>query len=144
MVPFRQIAVAAAAYWAWVFAFAFALGILRTLWLTPQIGALAATLCEVPLVLGMSWWVARRVTARFGIAGGGEALAMGLAAFALLMLAEVALAGVLAGQSPMAWLRSLASPAGGVGLAGQVLFAAMPWWVAGRRQRGAQVRHKAG
>lgn len=129
---FRQIAIAAAAYWAVVFACAFALGVFRTLWLAPQIGALAATLCEVPVVLGISWWAARRVTARFRIADGGEALAMGLAAFALLMLAEVSLAGVLSGQSPGQWLRGLATLAGAVGLAGQVLFALMPWWVVRR------------
>ena len=129
---FRQIAIGAFAYWAWVFAFAFVLGIVRTLWLTPQIGALAATLCEVPLTLAMSWWAARSITARNGIAGGGEALAMGFVAFAVLMLAEVSLAGVLSGQSPEAWLRGLASPAGAVGLAGQVLFGLMPWWVTRR------------
>ena len=132
MIRFRQIAIAAFAYWAWVFAFAFALGIVRTLWLTPQIGALAATLCEVPLTLAMSWWAARSIAARYAIAGGGEALAMGFVAFAVLMLTEVSLAGVLSGQSPEAWLRGLASPAGAAGLTGQVLFAAMPWWVTRR------------
>ena len=128
----RQILVAAAAYWATVFAFAFALGVVRTLWLTPTIGALTATLCEVPLTLALSWWAARRLTAHFRIAPGLEALAMGLAAFALLMLAEVSLARVLSGRLPGEWLRSMASPAGAVGLAGQVLFAAMPWWVVRR------------
>ena len=128
----RQIVIAAAAYWAAVFAFAFVLGIVRTLWLTPQIGALAAVLCEVPLTLAMSWWAARWITARYGIAGGGEALALGLAAFALLMLAEVSLAGVLSGLTPDQWLRGMASPAGAVGLAGQVLFGLMPWWVTRR------------
>ena len=107
-------------------------GIGRTLWLAPQIGALAAVLCEVPLVLGASWWAARRLTARCRISGGGEALAMGLAAFALLMLAEVTLARVLSGLSPGDWLHGMASPAGAVGLAGQVLFALMPWWVTER------------
>lgn len=129
---FRQIAIAAFAYWAWVFAFAFVLGIVRTLWLTPQIGALAATLCEVPLTLAMSWWAARSITARYGISGGGEALALGLASFALLMLAEVSLAGVLSGLTPGQWLRGMASPAGAVGVAGQVLFGLMPWWVTRR------------
>ena len=125
----RQILVAAAAYWAPVFAFAFALGVVRTLWLTPAIGALAATLCEVPLTLAASWWAARRLTAHFRIARGAEALAMGIAAFALLMLAEVSLARVLAGLTPGQWLRGMASHAGAVGLAGQVLFGLMPWWV---------------
>lgn len=128
----RQIATAAAAYWAAVFAFAFVLGIGRTLWLTPQIGALPAVLCEVPLTLAASWWAARRLTARFGIAGRDEALTMGLIAFVLLMAAEVTLARMLSGLSPGDWLHGMASPAGAVGLAGQVLFALMPWWVTER------------
>ena len=132
MARLPQLVRAAVTYWGTVFAFAFAAGIVRTLWLAPAIGALAATLIEVPLVLGVSWWAARRVTMRNRIARRGEALALGLAAFALLMLAEVTLAGALSGESPGAWLRSLAAPAGAAGLAGQVLFALMPWWVAGR------------
>jgi len=126
----RPIAIAGAAYWAAVFAFAFGLGIVRTLWLAPQIGALPAVLCEVPLVLAASWWTARGVSARFGITCRGEALAMGLIALALLMAAEAVLAGVLAGQSLGEWARRLMTPSGAAGLAGQVLFAAMPWWVA--------------
>ena len=137
----HQIARAAAAYWAAVFAFAFVLGIGRTLWLTPQIGALAATACEVPLTLAASWWTARRLTAHYRIAGARAALAMGLAAFAILMLAEVSLAGALSGQSLGAWLRSLATPAGALGLAGQVLFGLMPWWVTRHRQHAAQGQH---
>lgn len=132
MARMPQIARAAVTYWGTVFAFAFAAGIVRTLWLAPAIGALTATLVEVPLVLGVSWWAARRVTTRYRIARSGEAWVMGLAAFALLILAEVTLAGALSGESAGAWLRSLAAPAGAAGLAGQVLFAAMPWWVAGR------------
>ena len=124
-----HIAIAAAAYWAAVFAFAFVLGIFRTLWLAPKIGALAAVLCEVPLVLAASWWAARRVTARFQITGRGKALVMGLIAFVLLMVAEATLARVLSGQSLADWVRSQTSAAGAMGLAGQILFSAMPWWV---------------
>lgn len=129
----RLIASAAAAYWAVVFTAAFALGVVRTLWLVPQIGALAAVACEVPLVLALSWWAARRITARWAIAPGGPALSMGLLAFTILMLAELALANALTGQSPGAWARSLMTPERALGLGGQVLFALMPWWVAGRR-----------
>ena len=129
----RPVLTAALAYWAVVFAFAFVLGIGRTLWLAPRIGALAAVACEVPLTLAASWFAARTLTRRFRIARGGEALGMGAAAFAILMLAEVALARVLAGQSPGQWAASLLTPAGALGLGGQVLFGLMPWWV---RRRG--------
>ena len=128
----RQIGSAAAAYWAVVFAAAFALGVIRTLWLEPRIGELAAVACEVPLTLTLSWWTARRITARWEIAQGGSALAMGLIAFTILMLAELTLARLMAGQSPGQWAASLTTPAGVLGLGGQVLFGLMPWWVTGR------------
>ena len=83
----------------------------------------------MPLTLAPSWWAARRLSAHFRIARGAEALAMGLAAFALLMLAEMSLARVLSGQSAENWLRGMGSPVGAVGLAGQMLFGLMPWWV---------------
>ena len=129
MTRLRPLLTAALAYWAVVFAFAFVLGIARTLWLTPQIGALAAVACEVPLTLAASWWTARALTRRHHIVGGGEALAMGLCAFAILMLAEVALACLLTRQSPGEWAASLLTPEGALGLGGQVLFGLMPWWV---------------
>ena len=129
MANFRPVLLAALAYWATVFAFAFVLGTFRTLWLAPRLGDLAAVACEVPLVLAASWFAARRVTSRFGVSTPGAALAMGLIAFALLMLAELALAQLLAGQSPRQWAAGLATPAGVLGLAGQVGFALMPWWV---------------
>jgi hypothetical protein len=135
MIHPRQIALAAAAYWELVFAGAFALGVIRTVWLVPRIGELAAVACEVPLVLTLSWWAAQRITARWGIAGGGAALVMGLIAFTILMLAELALAQLLTGQSPQQWAAGLMTPAGALGLAGQVLFALMPWWVVQRRMR---------
>jgi hypothetical protein len=132
MPSFRSVLLAAAAYWATVFAFAFVLGTFRTLWLTPRLGDIAATLCELPLVLAASWLAARRITRRFGVSAPGAALAMGLIAFALLMLAELALAQLLADQSPRQWAASLTTPAGLLGLAGQLGFALMPWWVWGR------------
>ena len=134
MLRLRPVLTAALVYWAVVFAFAFVLGIGRTLWLAPQIGALAAVACEVPLTLGASWFAARGLTRRYRIANRLDALAMGLCAFAILMLAEVALARLLTRQSPGAWAASLLTPEGALGLGGQVLFALMPWWVS-RRER---------
>lgn len=132
MAKVRSVLLAAAVYWAVVFAFAFVLGIVRTLWLATGLGDLAATLCELPLVLTASWLTAKRVTRGFGVNAPGEALATGLIAFALLMLAELALARVLAGQSVGQWAEGLTTPAGALGLAGQVGFALMPWGVRGR------------
>ncbi|MEQ5788344.1 hypothetical protein J3454_10605 [Erythrobacter sp. NFXS35] len=120
------------AYWGIIFALGFVLGTIRTLWLAPMIGLLPATALELPLMLAASWIAAGWLIRRFGIGTGGEALAMGALAFALLMLAECALAVVLAGQSPAQWLAGFGEPHALLGLAGQVVFALIPWWRAGR------------
>lgn len=114
------------AYWAVVFALAFALGVVRTLWLTPVLGQLAAVAIEVPIILMASWLAAKRLTARFGIATSRAALAMGFIAFALLMLSELALGAILGGQTIAIRLDRLASLAGLLGLSGQIMFALMP------------------
>ncbi|MCL9999391.1 MAG: hypothetical protein NBV68_08420 [Erythrobacter sp.] len=119
---------AAASYWAVVFALGFVLGTVRVLWVIPRIGLVPATLLELPLILAASWFAAGWLVRRFALAAGGEALAAGALAFAILMVAECALAGVLSGQSPAQWVAGLAEPHATLGLAGQVLFALMPWW----------------
>ncbi|MFN9496904.1 MAG: hypothetical protein ACK554_11835 [Erythrobacteraceae bacterium] len=119
---------AAAAYWAAVFALGFALGTIRVLWVIPLVGLMPATLIELPLILTASWLAAGWLVRRFRIASTEEALTAGALAFAILMVAECALASVLTGQSPAEWLAGLRQPHALLGLAGQVVFALMPWW----------------
>lgn len=122
-----RIGAAAAAYFATVFAFAFVLGIIRALWLAPLLeSALLAVLCEVPLVLGASWIVAGAVLRRWRVARVAEAAAIGALAFAMLMVAECALAVLAFGQTPGAWLAGMSTGAGVAGLVGQMLFGAVP------------------
>ena len=120
---------AALLYWALVFAVGFVLGAVRTLWLAPQVGALAAVAIELPLMLAASWLVARRLIRLLGLTTPAEALIMGFAALALLLGSEAALAG----QGPGQWAAGLATPPGALGLAGQVLFALIPLAAIGRR-----------
>jgi hypothetical protein len=115
----------ALAYFALVFVAAFAFGALRVTLIAPQIGALAAVALEVPLILGLSWIVAGRVLGRWPLTT-SEALAMGALAFALLMLAELALAYALSGQPPAAYAATLLTAPGALGLAGQIGFALIP------------------
>jgi hypothetical protein len=124
-------------YFVAVFAVAFGLGVLRTLVVAPAVGATMAVLLEIPVVLVTSWIVARhllqgRVLQGRGL-GRGECAAMGALAFALLMTAEAALAGVLRGQSAGQWAQELATPLGLIGLAGQIGFAIIPLF-AGRER----------
>lgn len=117
---------AALTYFAIVFTVAFAFGIVRTVWLAPLIGATPAVLIEVPLILIVSVLAARR------IAGGGHpmarsvAIGIGAIAFTLLMIVEAALAVFAFGISVRDWLDALGRLPGSIGLAGQLLFAAMP------------------
>jgi hypothetical protein len=110
-----------------VFALGFVLGTIRVLWLAPQTGVLAATALEIPVMLAASWWIAGRLMMRFGIVTNGAALAMGLGAFALLLVLEYVLAITLAGASPGQWLASFAEAHAMLGLAGQSIFAIIPW-----------------
>jgi hypothetical protein len=127
---------AALAYWGIVFALGFVLGTVRVLWLAPRVGVLAATALELPVMLAASWIAAGWAVRRFGIADPGEALATGGLAFALLIAAEYALAAAVSGQTAGQWLADLRQPHALLGLAGQTVFAALPWWRVRRARTG--------
>ena len=118
---------AGVAYFALVFAAGFGLGIIRALLLVAALGAAPAVAIELPVMLVFAWIACGWLVRRFAVpAIPGARLAMGAAAFALLMAAEAALAVLGFGQSPEAYLAGLATPAGLLGLAGQVAFGLMP------------------
>jgi hypothetical protein len=125
---------AAIAYWAVVFALGFVLGTVRVLWVIPLVGLMPATLIELPIILVASWFAAGWLVRRFAIVRQGEALAVGGLAFAVLMVAECALGVAMMGMTPAQWLAEFRQPHALLGLAGQVVFALMPWW---RVRRGA-------
>lgn len=123
-----RIASAGLAYWAVVFALGFVLGTIRVLWLAPLVGLIPATALELPVMLGASWLASGWALRRFAITDRIAALEMGGLAFALLMGAECALSVMLAGETPGEWLAGLRQPHAALGLAGQIVFVAMPWW----------------
>lgn len=123
-----RVMAAAAAYWTMIFALGFVLGTLRVLWIAPAIGLVPATALELPVMLGASWVASGWLVRRFALAAEAEALAMGALAFALLMAAECALAVWLSGATAGEWLVGLAEPHAALGLAGQLVFALLPWW----------------
>lgn len=122
----RQTLIHALIYLAAIFALGFVLGTVRTLWLAPAVGHLAAVALELPVMLGASWWLARQLAARRPLPSRGAALAAGGLAFALLMALDLALGLTLFGQGAGEWLAALATPPGALGLAGQALFALLP------------------
>jgi hypothetical protein len=115
---------AALTYFAAVFAVAFALGVLRVLVVIPLTGPLIAVALEVPVILALAWWVAGLALMRWPMPL-PDRLAMGALAFGLLMLAELALATAF-GQTPGQFIAATATPAGALGLAGQIGFALIP------------------
>jgi hypothetical protein len=122
----RQIVHPALAYLAAVFAAAFVFGTVRTLWLIPQIGEVRAVLVEVPLVLALSWGVAGAVLRRWPLPAPQSRAVMGGVAFAGLMLLELALGRIGFGRSLPDLLAAMVTPAGLIGLAGQVGFGIIP------------------
>lgn len=117
---------AGAIYFAAVFALGFVLGALRTTVLVPRLGPTAAVAVEVPVMLAAAWLICGAVLARLKVpARGRDWLAMGAVALALLWLAEALLALAL-GMGFGAYAASLATPAGVLGMAAQLVFAAFP------------------
>ena len=94
---------AAVVYFVLVFAAGFVLGTIRVLLVAPRWGELLAVLLESPIMLFVRGWRAghRFVCSEF--VGAAPGLAMGAAAFALLMTAELALS--------LTWLVSPTAPA---------------------------------
>jgi hypothetical protein len=117
------------AYFVIIFAAGFALGTARVLWLAPLAGEAAAMLAELPVMLTASWLAARWLVRRYDVRARRDRAAMGGLGFALLMGAELALAVAAFGQDAGEWLTALFAMPGVIGLAGQVLFGAMPLWV---------------
>lgn len=119
----------AAVYFALAFAVGFVLGPVRMFVLTPHVGPVTAVLIEAPFILTASFFIARGVLRRFAIGASAlQRLAIGLIAFAMLMTAELLLSLAL-GNSPRGFVASLVTPAGAIGVAGQILFAFIPMLV---------------
>lgn len=124
---------AGSAYFALVFALGFALGSVRTLWLAPRLGDTPAVALELPLMLAASWLSCRRIVLRFRVPDRPvPRLAMGGLALALLLGAEAGVAVLVLGRSLGEHLAGYRSGAARLGLAGQLLFALLPW-IEGRR-----------
>lgn len=118
---------AASEYFGLVFALGFVLGALRTVLLTPRLGATRAVMLELPVMLTASWLVCGRAIRRHAVpADAGRRGAMGGLAFGLLMLAELALGRFGFRRSPAEQLARFRSADGALGLAGQVAFGLFP------------------
>lgn len=127
----RRAVAAAAAYFAIVFGLAFILGVIRTLFVAPRTGEVVAVLVETPIILLVSWLAAGWTIRRFSVpAKAPERLAMGFAAFTLLMTVETAMSLLLFGRPLDQQLGAYATPAGAIGLLAQIAFGLIPLFAA--------------
>lgn len=117
---------AGASYFVIVFAAAFALGAFRTSFVVPAIGAVWATLAELPIVLIVSWVTCGWLTRRWGISSLRHSIAMSTTAFVLLMSAETAGSSLIFGVALRDQINLYSTGAGALGLAGQIVFALFP------------------
>jgi hypothetical protein len=125
---------AGSVYFAVVFGAGFALGLVRVPLLVPRIGVRWAELLEMPFMLIVIVLAARFVTRRFALsAARPAALLAGLIALALLVTAELALALLLSGASPAAYIEGRDAVSGPVYGAMLMVFALLPWLLARRR-----------
>jgi hypothetical protein len=114
-------------YFAIVFAAGFVLGTLRVFILLPLIGEFAAVALELPVILIISWLACRSLVKQFSVPTKvPHRLAMGVAAFGLLMLAEFGLSVFAFNQSAAEYFTNLQTTPGLLGLAGQIVFAFIP------------------
>lgn len=132
---FRSVPVlrAGAVYFAIVFSAGFLLGMLRVPILVPRLGVRTAELLEMPVMLGVVLWAARRVVRRQPPLSRRGRLAAGLLALLLLAGSELLLAFTAAGLAPLAYVASRDPVSGGVYLACLLVFAVAPACLAGVR-----------
>src|SRR5688500_5300722 len=79
-------------YFVFVFGMGFALGLIRTLWLVPEVGVRVAELIEMPFMVAVTIVACGSVIRRFDLPSAmGTRIGMGLMALAMLVAAEVGL-----------------------------------------------------
>jgi hypothetical protein len=114
-------------YFALTFGVGFLLGPLRILLLVPRIGARAAELAELPVMIVVMWlaarWTIRRFHLPFSI---GLRLVMGALAFALLLAAEFSLVLPLRGLTLEEYFATRDPVSGTAYYASLILLALMP------------------
>ena len=123
----------ALAYFASVFSVGFLLGIARTLWLAPVLGERGAELVELPVMVVVSFLVARALMNGPDVVGIRDAALVGLSALALLVCAELAVVVFVRGQTVAGYVASRDPVSGSAYVLALLLFAAMPAAICHRR-----------
>jgi len=121
-------------YFALTFGAGFLLGPLRIFLMVPRVGARAAELAELPVMIIVTWLAARWTIRRFRVPlSTGSRLVMGVVAFALLLAAEFALVLPLRGLTLQQYFATRDPVSSVAYYASLVLLALMPLIVERKR-----------
>ncbi|MFC3147444.1 hypothetical protein [Piscinibacterium candidicorallinum] len=133
---------AALGYFALVFGTGFALGAIRVPLLVPRLGVRIAELIEMPVMAVVIVLAARFIARRFGLpTTAAVRLAVGGAALALMVAAELLLAVALQGQTISAYIASRDPVSGSAYLLMLGVFALIPWGLARLASTGSPRAH---
>ena len=132
----KRALLAASVFFLALFSLGFALGTIRVLFIAPRFGPLAATAAEVPIMLIAAFWACRWSIRHWRVPSAiTTRLAMALWFLVLLFVFETVLGAALFGRTMTEQWSALATPAGLIGLAAQVIAALLPT-IVGRRNDG--------
>ncbi len=110
-----------------VFAIGFGLGIVRTLFLLPFMPQEWAIMIELPVILTFSWLLCGRSVQKMQVSDKlFDRALMGTVALLFLICAELALWLLISSQPIASFFSRYGTPAGFIGLGGQLLFALFP------------------
>lgn len=118
-------------YFLIVFSLAFIFGILRTLFLLPWTGPLVAVLIEIPFVIYVSFFVAKKLLHSSAL-DARKVLVAGLLSFTYLMIAEYIMFLYFQSGDLQQYVLQLLTPHGFIGLLAQILFAFIPFFIVTR------------
>jgi hypothetical protein len=123
----NRAAQAGALYCAVVFGAGFVLGVVRTTWIAPLSGELAAVLLEAPVLLAIAWSACGSIVERFDVSEEFmDRLMMGGVALVMLVCAEAAAAFLADGHSLSSFSHLHGRSAILLGLLAQLAFAVFP------------------
>lgn len=117
-------------YFAAVFATGFFFGVVREVWLAAAVGRSTAVYLELPLMLIVSFIVARAVVGRKLASTRSDAARIGLIALVLLLVSEAAIGLMVRRMSWAEYLAHFGTGEGAASLAAYVMFGLMPLIVA--------------
>lgn len=116
-------------YFSGVFFVAFVLGALRVIFVIPKIGAVAAVLIEIPIILIVSWLYFRYLLSKENtFYSHVDLFFVGFFSFLFLMITEYIFSIYFFHITAVQYFESMLTIHGLIGLLGQAAFASVPLW----------------